>query len=263
MRIGLYQKSTLIMMLMLICYRYLMKSAYLHRPDAVKHIDKAIRLDIKAFKHGEQNSGIYELILSIAEKFNDEQDYKTALSIYKKVRKNYKRAPIDKIKELDFLVAQEQINKHSKLKTLYDSIQEMHRYGEQLGNQIVEGQTVDASATVQKHALALKQRLNSFLASVVLSKKVNEKLFKKNFVDFLHRIDPMMQTHSKQWKPIVVNILIALTGIGLIALITNVTTQAIKGKPLKINNYLFFARTRGEQKIAAIENQFRTIRLSQ
>jgi TPR repeat protein len=116
----------------------------------------------------------------------------------------------------------------------------------------------DKEKTVRELAQALEEKLNSFLAdcykTITENKKVTpekEAAFKSEFNQLLHSKDSEMAVHSQAWKPIIANILIALSGIGLVALIINIAAQAIsshnKNTEFSKNKAFFFAQTQAEQ----------------
>lgn len=81
--------------------------------------------------------------------------------------------------------------------------------------------------------------------------------FVAGFKRTLHAQDDVMSTHRALWKPIVTNLMIAFSGIGLLALIAKniyLAVQATRGgEPVSFNRALFFAKTNSEQQIQDIE----------
>ena len=114
---------------------------------------------------------------------------------------------------------------------------------------------------VCKLADDLKAKANGFFGELLARElsvdEINQ--FQDEFKALLARENETMQKHREIWKPILWNILIACTGIGLIALAVNAGIVAIDfmknsdKKPLNVNQFGFFARTNSEKLIQAIE----------
>lgn len=70
-------------------------------------------------------------------------------------------------------------------------------------------------------AVELKQALKAFMELSPEQRNQKTLIFKNDFIQKLHSKDHIMSIHREYWKVIVANILIAITGIGLLALGVN------------------------------------------
>lgn len=153
-------------------------------------------------------------------------------------------------------------NKH-KIKYQYFGavllhISEMNRYGETLKNKGIGSKGNE----VTKLAKTLETQIDEFIerASQKSVTREETQAFKSEFERALHAQDNLMNTHRTLWKPIVTNILIAFTGIGLLALIARGIYLAVQGGELPpLNHALFFARTNSECRIEAIDKAAHTL----
>ena len=140
---------------------------------------------------------------------------------------------------------------------LFESIDTMKRYGERLSNK-----HPNKSDTVRDLSQELKERIDEFVMSQGTERPKDIQEFKSGFKLLLHSQDGLMHSHRHIWKPIVANILLALTGIGLVAIIIKATSQAIQpqGNPLDpnrtFNHSLFFAKTKTQAQLELIEDKF-------
>lgn len=92
-------------------------------------------------------------------------------------------------------------------------------------------------------ATDLKKDLRDFMDLSPKERKQKKSQFKQQFINKLHSKDDVMTTHRAYWKVIIANILIALTGIGLIAL----------GVQYATNGHCFYAKTKRENLVDSIE----------
>ncbi len=92
-------------------------------------------------------------------------------------------------------------------------------------------------------ALALKSDLYQFTQLTETEQDVQKETFKHGFITTLHAQDALMNVHRAQWKVLVANVLIALTGVGLFAL----------GVNYLLTKHCFFAKTTREQYLDRIE----------
>lgn len=80
---------------------------------------------------------------------------------------------------------------------------------------------------------------------------------KDNLHELLHTHDPVLNKHSQAWKPFLVNILIACTGIGLIAIAFNagvhITTSLIRKVGVDSNRLFFFSTTASQSCIDRLD----------
>jgi len=101
----------------------------------------------------------------------------------------------------------------------------------------------------------LSNKLKNFLLTSVRETKTTQSLetFKKEFIELANTKNKLMQTHRQQWKPIIANILFALTGIGLLAIMFKASlTKLVFKKPMSFNHVLFFAKTNSEALVANV-----------
>jgi TPR repeat protein len=135
----------------------------------------------------------------------------------------------------------------NEIRTLYTQIKKMMQYGEEIGG--------DKGDLVKCYAKFLELKLDIFFMNSICKPPTleEEKAFKLEFSKLLHSKDKEMQSHRKAWKPIVANILIALTGIGLVAIIAKVTAHAVSSPIFSKNKAFFFAQTQTERLAKKIE----------
>lgn len=93
-------------------------------------------------------------------------------------------------------------------------------------------------------ALELKKDLKNFFEQPSEEQEVMKEQFNLYFLHKIHSKDSEMSLHRAFWKVLVANILIAFTGIGLVAL----------GINYAFNGGCFFSQTKREQLIKSIEN---------
>jgi TPR repeat protein len=144
------------------------------------------------------------------------------------------------------------------LADLYAQIDKMDAYGKELEKEDNKGKMI------HDHATALKQKLDLFLIQSFEKNltQIQEEQFKSEFKEFLESKDEDMGSHRHVLKPIMLNILIALSGIGLVALIMRVAAHAISSyinnTKFSKNKAFFFAKTNTQQLVKEIkeENQW-------
>lgn len=92
------------------------------------------------------------------------------------------------------------------------------------------------------------------------SNKEELKHFQEEFIKILHSQDEFMASHRELWKPILINLMIACTGIGLLAIMFNAIHNSLikiaKGEKIYTSDVLFFAKTNREMKIKECEDFF-------
>jgi hypothetical protein len=126
-----------------------------------------------------------------------------------------------------------------KLKPLLASIKAMHTYGLRLKSACPE----KAEAAMQL-AIELTEDLKNYHET---SPEVqNKEVFKTDFHYKLHSQDDLMSTHRHYSKVVLANIAIALTGIGLAALVVS----------LLVRGHGFYNSTQGQNKVNDIDQQF-------
>lgn len=143
------------------------------------------------------------------------------------------------------------------LSDLYSKIINMKEYGVSL----LAVDNLKGHAAVHL-ADQLEKTAKSYSESLQHSDK-NLEQFKTEFKKLLHSQDDLMKTHRELWKPISANILLALTGLGLLAIVVKTCVawadNASNNKPFSFNNALFFAKTNRELKNEAIEESIELI----
>ena len=146
---------------------------------------------------------------------------------------------------------------HKRFGNVYKNIDIMRTYGHGLlSDDHDKGEAAIALST------ALKEKIDTFVMSVRSETPQDPAIFESEFKLLLHSQDVEMHSHRHIWKPIVANILLALTGIGLIAIIIKAASQAIQpqGNPLDpnrtFNHSLFFAKTKTQVQLGRIEDKF-------
>lgn len=151
--------------------------------------------------------------------------------------------------ELQFEVShslEQKKNDAPMLKELCTRIEKMKHYGESLHTH--KGQVAIELARV------LENKLDDFYKQPIEKQSSGLAQFKVDFVKCIREQERVMAEHQAIWKPIVLNILIALTGIGLIAIAIKAVKEAsISGGTLGFNQVLFFAKPNSQQQSEAIE----------
>ncbi|KTD22580.1 hypothetical protein [Legionella londiniensis] len=147
------------------------------------------------------------------------------------------------------------LENNPRIDNLDQKIDLMRKYGERLAKE-----DEDKGKTAKKLAYKLKEKVDIFVQNAAetdpQSGEINR--FKLEFIDLLHSKDKSMDTYKKAWKPIVDDILAALSGIGLVALTIKSGSNAVhsirNNKPFTFNDSCFFARTRREEQVQEIES---------
>lgn len=119
----------------------------------------------------------------------------------------------------------------------------------------------DKGNTIELLTGRLDAMTNEFFANFDAEKTSKEDIekFQEKFKQELHSEDAIISEHRQLWKPIVANILLALTGVGAVLL----AAKAIYGALLDsketttsaINRYAFFGQTESEKLIENIEHE--------
>ena len=147
------------------------------------------------------------------------------------------------------------ITKRIAFLPLRNNLEKMEKYGNSLS----------FYSSKRGEILTLTRDLQLKISGFIESSKTNDptevkfKLFKDEFTQLLHSKDDAMGKHRIILKPIIANILIALSGVGLIAMVLNAGFQIgsalINNKKISLNNSFFFAKTNSEQNIDEVEAQ--------
>ena len=140
------------------------------------------------------------------------------------------------------------------LKNIYFQIKIMRDYGISLtSNDLDKGKEVESLAN------ALETKLDDFYKKSLDKKPDEQELlkFKADFKRLLNSKNDLMREHREIWKPIVANILISITGIGLLALAGYALYQAAKSlnknEEITVNKLMFFGQTESEKKVEGVE----------
>jgi hypothetical protein len=131
-------------------------------------------------------------------------------------------------------------NGSKKLHPLYEQINKMYLHGVFLHS--IDQNKGMAATTL---ALELKQIIRDFMRLSKEEQAAKKIEFKQQLIHHLHSKDDSMTIHRARWKMITANFLIALTGVGILA---------ISAHYLRFGK-CFFAETQREKCIAAVEKQ--------
>ncbi|MGL6029951.1 MAG: hypothetical protein ACRC0B_01565 [Legionella sp.] len=154
------------------------------------------------------------------------------------------------LKQCELIVKKQQM-KAIYFSTLIQHIMIMSQYGVVLAKE-----DKNKSQAVAGLVGKLNDLIDGFVerSSVQRTTAVDAAQFKRGFKKVLHEQDHVMNSHRHLWKPIVANLLIALTGIGLLALIGHAIYHAVQhGGKATVNHSLFFAKTASQQCIDTLD----------
>lgn len=160
---------------------------------------------------------------------------------------------------------EKRLNQNKKFNDFYLSISYMQNYGQKLkdNGEATKGDLILA------HAKKLEENANQFFNNYQgndLPSPVNFDLFKRSFVVDLHEIDSQLEIHREEWKPIVANIILALTGLGAFIVLGNALYGLYQcnkeNKPATINRCLLFAETGSQQRVEIIDRELDKIELT-
>ncbi|WED43396.1 hypothetical protein [Legionella cardiaca] len=128
---------------------------------------------------------------------------------------------------------------------------------ERVGNTLIGVKGIAA----KKLAVDLQKQWEALYFEVQKSDRDEEKIkgMKKQFHDSLHSQDDLMNTHREIWKPILINIGLALTVFGAVAIIGKTLYSGIKDNKLSFNSCLFFAKTATQQHIEELDKNLAPI----
>ncbi|KTD78575.1 hypothetical protein [Legionella waltersii] len=160
-------------------------------------------------------------------------------------------------REDEMLIQNNYKNKPATIKSLFLKIQLMKVYGSTLSK-------IDEKKGEAVVLLAEELKRKAIEFNTLLDQKLIDHnqlaAFKEEFTKLLHSKDELMMEHREKWKPIVVNILICFTGIGLLALSikagANIFSSLYLGRPITLNDSLFFATTKRQNALAEVEKSF-------
>ena len=138
----------------------------------------------------------------------------------------------------------------SKCSRLIIFIREFYKYGKQL---VTSPGSKDDGKKIIDLAHQLKQLGLTFLLSQQTLGIQEQQELKKNFMQLLERNYQSMGNHRAFWKPLLANIVIAATGIGLIAL----------GIHYSLNRSFFFSTTHRQNQLHQIKDQMESLNNSE
>ncbi|RUR12644.1 tetratricopeptide repeat protein [Legionella septentrionalis] len=192
---------------------------------------------------------IYNRAYMHAHGLGGDKNYREALALYREYESKT-HVKLD-ISDLHKKIITELKGNH-ELGNLYAQIDQMFQHGEAIGS--AKGERVKA------HAKNLEAKLDAFLLKHYEGNSLTgekEQAFKAEFTQYLHSKDKDMGEHRAVWKPIIANILIALTGIGFVALLAKIIAHAltshINKTDFSLNKACFFAETRTQCLALEIE----------
>jgi hypothetical protein len=156
-----------------------------------------------------------------------------------------KLALFNEEKERTFLISQ--FKADPKLSNVFRSIQNMQNYGDSLFESFIY-KGIIARNLAKKLELSLTNFLLESAKKYPNPYEVNQ--FKINFKKLVNSENKVLQRHRHIWKPIIENILLALTGVGFLAIIAKVVSHLIDAssnkKPVSFNNSFFNGKTRSQ-----------------
>lgn len=120
--------------------------------------------------------------------------------------------------------------------TLYQHIDTLQVHGKKIGG--VDGNNA------KDYAQQLKKLAGEYMISLLPHALSNKGQIREHFSNTLAQAQNTMKSHRKVWRPILANIAIAATGIGLLALVAKFLTTG----------QAFFAETKRQKIIKEIEN---------
>ena len=142
---------------------------------------------------------------------------------------------------------------NSNLTKFFISIAALNNYGDEIGAATPKGFAIKTLAT------ELTSKVINFYLEAQNSKPTKKEIIKFNneFIRLLHSQDSIMKRHRNIYKPIILNILLAAVGVGLILIplkaLANLIYSKIKHEEVTLNGSLFFAKTKTSEKIDAVE----------
>jgi TPR repeat protein len=161
----------------------------------------------------------------------------------------------DSFLDIDVLIETRR-KRDKKLDDLFLSISALTSHSEMLP-------TDSKGKTLASLAKQLEQKLTSFILELADEHTTADKKdanaldrFKKDFKDTIIQHSKDLQGHRAKWKPMLANILIALTGVGLAALLGRAVIVALfsdKKNTNTFNKYAFFGETTSEALSRKVE----------
>lgn len=135
------------------------------------------------------------------------------------------------------------------IRELIEKIETMREYGEKLSKA-----GCSKGKMINNLTNELDKRLDIFIIKCIenVPSRAFVAQFKEEFAKVLVSQNTAMYAHRKQWKPIITNILIALTGIGIIAIIVKTSLEGVRAyqqnRPIfSFNQSLFFAKPNSQK----------------
>ncbi len=136
-----------------------------------------------------------------------------------------------------------------RVKTLYEHINELEAYGKKLSEETDDPRGKQESEKAQELAKKLANTATEFIAARADKENPDrlEKL-RKEFAQTINEGYRELKMHRAFWKPLLTNIAIAATGIGLLLMIGKWLSTSKEQR-----TFGFFAETQGQKRIKAIE----------
>ena len=141
------------------------------------------------------------------------------------------------------------------LSNLYATIGELKKYGQSLTEKDNSNPKGDLIITL---ADDLEKLTNRFcIAAIKQDETFSLQEFKQKFLGELSSKKAPLQKHSAQWKPIIANILLALTGVGVVAIAAKAVAATFvagrsyyrsREKPMA-KNFFFWGKTTSTKKL--------------
>lgn len=149
---------------------------------------------------------------------------------------------LDDLEEFNLFL--KKIKKNKALKELFHAINQMKHYGI-----ILAAQDAPKGKVIERHAEKLLSEVDFFILRSCKEEPTEEDIarFRLHFNQTLHEKDELISIHREQWKPIVVNIAMLISGIGLLALFLRVAKNWYNDIPMTFNNNCFFAQTNSQK----------------
>ncbi|WP_412758270.1 hypothetical protein [Legionella bozemanae] len=218
-------------------YGYTMLQHSIHKPQNLNIILQAVpeisRLDL-VLKQDENNKCLLDL-----EKVQDN------LSLQKIILQAFPKIT-NPFQEKDTQQSSINIQFIKQILNVYSQIKQLRYYGMQLSTNSEDDLDIVEGLRAIEVADKLTRSINDFIETKKSSDQDKEKQAQITFTKNIEEGYQKLRTHREIWKPILVNIIIAATGVGLFLILAN----------LLITGHTFFNQTVRQKKIIEIGNTF-------
>ncbi|MBA2650307.1 MAG: hypothetical protein H0U75_12095 [Legionella sp.] len=155
----------------------------------------------------------------------------------------------------------DELKAQAPIKNLYSQIQKLQKHALTLKK--IDPERCAAATTL---ATALTQKADTFFNNALQRNPTKNEFeaFKSEFKDLALSDDVLLGRHRKIRNPIILNILIALTGIGSVCLLAKIAYQACtvrKLQDLSFNKMFFFAHTQLQNHTLTIQHSVKNFSL--